>query len=93
MRILYFHQHFTTPLIDGGTRSYEFALKLIERGHQVALVCGETAKLDLPSTDVKGVFRGDVDGIDVIQINLPYSNSDGIAKRTLIFMKFAWKGI
>jgi glycosyltransferase involved in cell wall biosynthesis len=93
MRILYFHQHFTTPLIGGGTRSYEFALKLIERGHRVTMVCGEAAKLDLSSTDVKGVYRGDVDGIDVIQINLPYSNSDGIAKRALIFMKFAWKGI
>lgn len=93
MKILYFHQHFTTPSIGGGTRSYEFARKLIERGHHVALVCGETAKMELPPTDVKDLYRGDVDGIDVIQINLPYSNSDGIAKRALIFMKFAWKGI
>ena len=93
MKIVYFHQHFTTPSIGGGTRSYEFAQKLIERGHRVTMVCGETAKLGLPPTDVKGVYRGDVDGIDVIQINLPYSNSDGIAKRALIFVKFAWKGI
>ncbi len=93
MKILYFHQHFTTPSIGGGTRSYEFARKLIERGHRVTMVCGETAKLDLLPTNVKGLYRGDVDGIDVIQINLPYSNSDGIAKRALIFVKFAWKGI
>ena len=93
MKILYFHQHFTTPSIGGGTRSYEFARKLIERGHHVTMVCGETAKLNLPPADVKGLYRGDVDGIDVIQINLPYSNSDGIAKRALIFVKFAWKGI
>ena len=93
MKILYFHQHFTTPSIGGGTRSYEFARKLIERGHRVTMVCGETAKLDLPSTNVKELYRADVDGIDVIQINLPYSNSDGIAKRALIFVKFAWKGI
>ena len=93
MKILYFHQHFTTPSIGGGTRSYEFARKLIERGHHVTMVCGETEKLNLPPADVKGFYRGDVDGIDVIQINLPYSNSDGIAKRALIFVKFAWKGI
>jgi glycosyltransferase involved in cell wall biosynthesis len=93
MKVLYFHQHFTTPSIGGGTRSYEFARKLIDSGHKVTLVCGETAKLNLPSTDVKGVYRGDIDGIDVIQINIPYSNSDGIAKRALIFVKFAWKGI
>ena len=68
------------------------ARKLIDCGHKVTLVCGETAKLNLPSTDIKGVYRGDIDGIDVIQINIPYSNSDGIAKRALIFVKFAWKG-
>lgn len=93
MKVLYFHQHFTTPSIGGGTRSYEFARKLIDCGHKVTLVCGETAKLNLPSTDIKGVYRGDIDGIDVIQINIPYSNNDGIAKRALIFVKFAWKGI
>jgi len=93
MKVLYFHQHFTTPSIGGGTRSYEFARKLIDRGHKVTLVCGETAKLNLPPTNIKGVYRGDIDGIDVIQINLPYSNSDGITKRALIFVKFAWKGI
>ena len=34
-----------------------------------------------------------VDGIDVIQIALPYSNKDGIAKRAWTFVKFGWKGI
>lgn len=93
MKVLYFHQHFTTPAIGGATRSYEFAKKLLDRGHRVTIVCGETAKLNLPSTPNKGVYRGNVDGIDVMQINLPYSNSDGIAKRAWIFVKFAWKGI
>lgn len=93
MKVLYFHQHFTTPAIGGATRSYEFAKKLLDRGHRVTIVCGETAKLNLPSTPNKGVYRGDVDGIDVMQIDLPYSNSDGIAKRAWIFVKFAWKGI
>jgi len=41
----------------------------------------------------KGISRGDVDGIDVIQINLPYSNIDRITKRSLIFVKYACKGI
>lgn len=93
MKVLYFHQHFTTPSIGGGTRSYEFAKRLIERGHQVTIVCGESAKLNLPASDTKNVYRGDVDGIDVIQIALPYSNSDGIAKRTMTFLKFALLGI
>lgn len=52
------------------------------------MVCGETAKLDLPNTTMKNVHRGMVDGIDVIQIALPYSNKDGIAKRAWTFVKF-----
>ena len=71
----FYHSH---P--SGGTRSYELAKHLISRGHSVCMVCGETAKLDLPNTTMKNVHRGMVDGIDVIQIALPYSNKDGIAK-------------
>jgi glycosyltransferase involved in cell wall biosynthesis len=93
MRVLYFHQHFTIPTQAGGTRSYELAKHLIARGHSVCMVCGETAKLDLPKTTMKNVHRGMVDGIDVIQIALPYSNKDGIAKRAWTFVKFGWKGI
>ena len=43
MKVLYFHQHFTTPALGGATRSYEFARRLIERGHTVTMVCGEMA--------------------------------------------------
>ena len=93
MKVLYFHQHFTTPTIGGGTRSYEFAKRLIERGHQVTVVCGETAQLNLPASDIKNVYRGNVDGIDVIQIALPYSNSDSIAKRAMTFLKFGFLGV
>ena len=93
MKILYFHQHFTIPSQAGGTRSYELAQRLIANGHSVCMVCGETAKLDLPASDMKNVHRGNVDGIDVIQIALPYSNKDGIAKRAWTFVKFGWIGI
>src|SRR5690349_2338103 len=40
MRILYFHQHFSTPKGSTGIRSYEVARTLIRRGHSVAMVCG-----------------------------------------------------
>lgn len=93
MKILYFHQHFTTPTIGGGTRSYEFARKLIEKGHKVTIVCGKTAELSLAETKNKYISRGVVDGIDVIQIQVPYSNSDGVVKRAWVFMKFALLGL
>ena len=94
MRVIYFHQHFTTPKMGGATRSYEFAQRLLQRGHKVTMVVGGSeGMLNLTKTNKKGVFRGDIDGIDVIQIALPYSNNDGLLQRTKVFVKFAWKSI
>jgi glycosyltransferase involved in cell wall biosynthesis len=93
MKILYFHQHFSLPTQAGGIRPYEMARKLVDRGHEVIMVCGESVTLNLPPTNVSGVSRGFVDGIDVIQIKLLYSNKDGIAKRTVTFLRFAYRGI
>ena len=95
MKVLYFHQHFTTPDGSSGTRSYEFARALIARGHKVTMVCGRSDRsgLDLPLDSRKGWHRGDIDGIDVIALPLAYSNSDGVAKRLLTFARFAWKSI
>lgn len=93
MKVLYFHQHFALPTQAGGTRSYELAKRLVKNGHSVCMVCGETGKLALPETKTKSIRRGVVDGIDIIQIALPYSNKDRIGKRALTFMKFGWKGI
>lgn len=94
MKVIYFHQHFVTPTVGGGIRSYEFSKKLIERGHQVTMVCGGDQKMfNLPETKKKGVYRGDIDGINVIQIALPYSNSDGKLTRAKVFLKYAWRSI
>lgn len=90
MHVLYFHQHFTTPSAGGGIRSYEFAKALIRQGHSVTVVCGKTSKIALPETNEKGVFRGNIEGIDVIQLDLPYSNYDGFIKRAWTFIRFGW---
>ena len=95
MNILYFHQHFSTPQGSTGTRSYEFARALIKRGHQVTLVCGSywIANSGLSGDYINGVRSGDVDGIKIIQLELPYSNSDNLIKRTLLFFKYAMIGV
>lgn len=94
MRVIYFHQHFATPSVGGGLRSYEFAKKLIGRGHQVTMVCGGDHKLfNLPTTKKKGVYRGEIDGIDVVQISLPFSNNDGKLIRAKVFLKYAFKSL
>lgn len=93
MRILYFHQHFGTPQGSTGTRSYEFAKALVARGHRVTMVCGAFTLngLSLPFDEERHWSRGDVEGIDVIALPLPYSNRDGLVKRALVFLKFAWR--
>ena len=95
MKILYFHQHFSTPSGKTGTRSYEFAKKLIERGHKVTMVCGSAAMgtSGLDTTPVKGIKKGNVQGIDVIEICLPYSNYDSLLKRSMVFLTFSLKSI
>lgn len=95
MRVLYFHQHFSTPAGAAGTRSYEMAKQLVRHGHSVTMVCGS---YHLGQTGVEGAFRngrrlGTVDGIDVVEFNLSYSNRDGFVKRTGTFVKFAWRSI
>lgn len=95
MKVLYLHQYFTTPRGSSGTRSYEMARRLVERGHQVTMVCGSSALMDAGVTaePVRGIRRGVVDGIEVIQIAVPYSNHDGLWKRTRAFLRYAWKAI
>ena len=95
MRLLYFHQHFATPQGASGTRSYEFARALIERGHQVTVVCGAHAYsgLDLPYDADCGWHRGDVDGIDVISLPLAYANRDSLLRRGWTFLRFALRSV
>ena len=78
-----------------GIRSYEMAQQLIARGHQVTLVCGSYGggETGIQQPFVKGKRRCKVDGIDIIEFDLAYSNSDGFIKRALTFAKFALRSI
>lgn len=91
MKILYFHQHFTTPKGSSGTRSYEFARNLVSNGHEVIMVCGSFMG---GNTGLQGKFtnnlrNGEVQGIKVIELNIPYSNKDKFFQRTIKFLKFS----
>lgn len=95
MKILYFHQHFSTPKGSAGIRSYAMAQALIRNGHQVTMVCGSfgVGQTGLTQAFEKGVRRGIVDGIEIIEFELPYSNSLSFLKRIWIFLSFAFKSI
>lgn len=91
MKVLYFHQYFSTPKGAAGTRSYETARRLIARGHSVTMVCGMNPLADtgLEAVSNRGVRRGRVEGIDVIELPLAYSNYDSLVKRSVTFFRFA----
>ena len=58
------------------------------------MVCGgDHKRLGLAESGRKNIYRGVIDGIDVIQISMPYSNNDGVGKRAWIFLRFSWKAI
>ena len=95
MHVLYYHQHFSTPEGALGTRSYAMARHLIEQGHQVTMVCGRYSggKTGLKSTFKNSMRHGMVDGINVIEFDLPYSNKDSFFKRSLTFINFSLRSI
>tara|TARA_R110000868_G_scaffold8205_3_gene42614 strand:- start:200344 stop:201576 length:1233 start_codon:yes stop_codon:yes gene_type:complete len=95
MKILYIHQYFSTPSGATGTRSYEFARRLCEAGHDVTMLCGSSqlSKTTLRTNFHKGMRSGEVDGINVIELELAYSNHDGFIKRAFKFLTFSLKTI
>ncbi len=95
MRVLYFHQHFTTPEGASGTRSYEMARKLVAKGHFVTMVCGsyQQGNTGILEPFTRGMRRGNIHGIDVIEFDLAYSNADGFIKRAMIFLSYALRSI
>lgn len=94
MRVLYYHQHFSTPEGSTGTRSYEMSRRLLARGHQVTMVCGsyKGGRTGLSGPFAKGMRRGQVDGIEVIELALDYANAHSFTRRLATFLRFAARG-
>lgn len=95
MKILYFCQYFSTRGGSWYGRPYEFARRLIERGHEVTMVCGSNTRsgTGLEQPFIRGRRDGECDGIRVVEFDLNYSNYDGVATRTWKFGKYALRGI
>ncbi len=86
MRILYLHQYFCTPNGSGGVRSYEFARRWVEAGHEVEVVTGTGYDATLPDAQVV-----EIDGVTVRCIGVKYRAQMGFARRLLSFGLFAIK--
>lgn len=95
MKILYLHQHFSTPKGAVGIRSYQMARKALQQGHEVTMVCGSYGggETGLSTPLSRGMRRGYVDGIQVIEFDLAYSNNANFLVRSLLFVRFMLRSI
>ncbi|EUJ38770.1 group 1 glycosyl transferase [Listeria weihenstephanensis FSL R9-0317] len=92
MRILYLHQYFATRNSHTGTRSYEFAKKLIEKGHEVYMLTTDTFLAgETPYKEEKNVKYYQIEGIEVIAMKNNYSNYMGLIKRGWSFFSYMQK--
>ena len=87
MRVLYVHQFFATRDSSLGLiRSYEFARRMVDRGHEVTMV---TSSSRLPeSYDRQLLAQGVIDGIRIRSVRVRYSNYMGTFRRIWSFLLF-----
>jgi len=93
MKVMYFHQYFSTASGSTSTRSLGTALALLDLGHEVTVVCISTDRNDtgLTGTFSRGRREGVVQGIRVIELELSYSNYQSYLKRSLGFLSYAFR--
>ena len=85
MHILYIHQYFKTPQEGGGTRSYEFARRLVAKGHKVTVLTGAG---DTPLKNSFSAKDNCIDGINVLYADVAYSNYMDYQSRIRNFLNF-----
>jgi glycosyltransferase involved in cell wall biosynthesis len=91
LNVLYFHQYFATRRRSTATRSYELARRLVDRGHSVTIVSRDTRMLESGrdgKPEGRVVAREQVDGIDVLYLNIPYANRYPMPVRLASFTAF-----
>ncbi|MDG4837902.1 glycosyltransferase family 4 protein [Micromonospora sp. WMMD967] len=86
MKIVYLHQYFRTPAMSGGTRSYEFARRLVRDGHDVQVVTSDTE----PVSGTRQTWRTTVEAGAVVHwAAVPYRNAMSVRDRLSAFGQFA----
>ena len=86
MNIVYFYQYFGTPKGGWSTRVYEMTRRWVKEGHNVTVVTSLYDKSDLEADGF--ITRFDIEGVEVILINVKLSNDHGFAMRVLSFLLY-----
>ena len=79
--VLYVHANFSTPNGSWSTRAYDLARRWIGQGHQVTVVTGVYDRSDLRPGGL--TWAGEIDGIAVRALNIPFSNQDRFVRRVV----------
>ena len=87
MNIVYFYQYFGTPKGGWSTRVYELTRRWVGKGHHVTVVTSLYDKSDLKADGF--ITRYDIEGVEVILVNVKLSNDHGFAARVLSFLLYA----
>ncbi|HRX83587.1 MAG TPA: glycosyltransferase family 4 protein [Phycisphaerae bacterium] len=97
MHVIYLHQYFNTRYGYTGTRSYEFARRLVAQGHRVSMITAAPGRLPAEGLALpagRTYAEIDVEGINVVPIAAGYANSQAMTgmggyARMRTFMSFA----
>ncbi len=91
LRILYLHQHYSSPSGSTATRSHAFARALAARGHAVTIACGryEGAASGLDGPFRRGRRQGRATGIELVEFDIPCGNAMGLRARAAAFLRYA----
>ena len=90
MHVLYLHQYFVPPDGGGGTRSYEFARRLVQAGHRVSMITSSAGFPDSYALTGRVAHRN-IEGIELQIIRAPYANRLSNWRRILVFLSFAFR--
>ncbi|WP_447079568.1 glycosyltransferase family 4 protein [Vibrio alginolyticus] len=82
MKLIYLHQYFKKPTMNGGIRSYEFVKRLSLSGHDVIVVTSDTERC------FKGWEIEKYEGFEIHWISVKYNNNFGFFHRIWAFFKF-----
>lgn len=90
-RILYLHQHFSTPAGATATRSHAQARALAQAGHAVTIACGQWqgAVTGLEGPFRRGARHGRIAGFEVVEWAIPCGSALGEAARISAFLRYA----
>ncbi len=91
MKIIYLHQYFSTYEGANGIRSFCFARKLVERGHNVHMICinDERSKTGLNTKFKNGKRSGFYKGIKITEFDIKYSNHKNFFQRIKVFTLYS----